>query len=284
MNKKYKLIPYIIYNGKNLTVIQNERTTCVLNDENLIDFFNYYDSCYDLSFTLEELKKKYNTKANSCLKYLLENSLAVELKEKNIIGVNKIKFFIDSEEIIESLKFNFCGINKTYSINFIDSKNINLSIFNDLNVDDIAYIILSSFNFSTYTKLANKLRKSNIIHKFVFYYNYSFYFTNYFKYEWHNPCPLCFFCHLEGSLRAESKLNKKISFQTLIDLIYTKTSHFNTEIVLDKYKILKLIFEVAKDLEKLSDYNIKLVKQLNVVNFNVDYDIATHWEVCVCHE
>ncbi len=283
MNKKYKLIPYLIHTDKNLTIIQNERTTCVLNDENLIDFFNLYDSSYDLSFTLSELKEKYGEKANWCLDYLLENALAIEI-EQSRTEVNEIKFFVDSNEIIKSLKFNFLGMDKICSMNYIDSKDSDLSIFDDLKGDDIAYIILSSFNFSSYTKLANKLRERNIIHKFVFYYNYSFYFTNYFRYEWHNPCPLCFFCNLEGSLMAESKLTQKISFQTLMDLVYTKTSYFNTEIILDNYKTLQLVSEVSKDVGELRDYSIKLIKQLNMYNFNTNYDIATHWEVCVCHE
>ncbi len=282
-NKQYKLIPYIIFNKDNLTIIQNERTTCVLKDENLIDFFKSYDSKYDLKFTFKDLQNKYKDKADFCLNFLLKNVLAVEVN-KNNTAINKIHFFTNSKELIESLNFNFKGLDKTFDTQFLNLNNSNLSVFDNVLKDDIAYIILSSFNFTTYTEIANKLREKNIIHKFVFYYNYHFYFSNYFKKEWHNPCPLCFFCHLEGSLRAESKLRQRTSFQNLMDLIYTKTSYFNTEIVLNNYKILKLISEISNDINNLNDYNIKMIKKLNAYNFNTDYDISTHWEPCVCNE
>ncbi len=282
-NKQYKLIPYIIFNKDNLAVIQNERATCVLKDENLIDFFKDYDSKYDLSFTFEYLQKKYKGKADFCLEFLLKNSLAVEVI-KNKTKINKIHFFTNSKELIGSLNFNFKGFDKTFDTHFLNFNDLNLSVFDNVLKDDIVYIILTSFNFRTYTEVANKLRGKDVMHKFVFYYNYSFYFTNYFKTEWHNPCPLCFFCHLEGSLRAESKLTQKISFQTLMDLIYTKTSYFNTEIILNNYKILKLVSEISKDVQGINDYNIKMVKKINACTFDTDYDIATHWEPCICNE
>lgn len=148
----------------------------------------------------------------------------------------------------------------------------------------VYYIVLNPFNYKQYTELANILKQNNVIHKFVFYYNYSFYFTNYHKANWHNPCPLCYFSHLESSLRSQSKLKGNVSFQTIIDLIYTKTVYFNTESILDNFKIIRLINEIIDDITDLNDYTVKLIKQLNMKTGKTDYDIAIPWEVCPCHE
>ncbi|EMB40440.1 hypothetical protein HMPREF9722_01410 [Treponema denticola ATCC 33520] len=47
---KYKLIPYLIHKNDEITVIQNEKTTCIITDTNLIDFFTSNDDNYNLSF------------------------------------------------------------------------------------------------------------------------------------------------------------------------------------------------------------------------------------------
>ncbi len=82
----------------------------------------------------------------------------------------------------------------------------------------------------------------------------------------------------------KKQLSGNISFQTIIDLIYTKTTYFNTEAILDNFKIIKLIHEIIEDITALNDYTVKLIKQLNMKTGITDYDIAILWEVCPCHE
>ena len=266
-----------------MTIVQNEQVTVVLLDEKLIDFFGKYDGIYDLSFSFNDLVELYDDKADFWLEFLLKNKLASENIKKNT-KINKIYFFIDSPLLIKSLKFNMQGSSTNFYINEFNYNDINMALFDSVEINDICYIVLTSFNYIAFQKLANLLREKNIIHKFVFYYNYCFYFTNYFKKEWHNPCPLCFFSHLEGSLRSEAKLNSRQSFQGLIDLIYAKTTYFNTEIILNNYKALKLINEISNDIQDLDEYRIKLIRCFNMSTYKLDYDVATHWDICDCNK
>lgn len=73
-------------------------------------------------------------------------------------------------------------------------------------------------------------------------------------------------------------------FKQLSILIYTKTVYFNTESILDNFKIIRLINEIIDDITDLNDYTVKLIKQLNMKTGKTDYDIAIPWEVCPCHE
>ncbi|EMB19860.1 hypothetical protein HMPREF9724_02452 [Treponema denticola SP37] len=47
---QYKLIPYLMYKNDEITVIQNEKTTCIITDTNLTDFVTSNDEHYNLSF------------------------------------------------------------------------------------------------------------------------------------------------------------------------------------------------------------------------------------------
>ena len=280
---KYKLIPYLMYKNDEITVIQNERTTCIITDTNLIDFFTSNDENYSLTFTLEDLTKRYGEEAELCLFFLLKNLLAI--KDECIpLAINRLYFFTNSEKIASSLKFNLSGLNIPYEVITFDINTVSAGLFLNLDKGAVYYVVLNPFNYKQYTLIANYLKQNNVIHKFCFYYNYSFYFTNYHKADWYNPCPLCYFSHLEGSLRSQSKLTENISFQTIIDLIYTKTIYFDTESILDNFKIIKLINEIIDDIADLNDYTVKLIKQLNIKTNRIDYDIAIPWEVCPCHE
>ena len=280
---KYKLIPYLMYKNNEITVIQNEKTTCIITDTNLIDFFTSNDDDYNLAFTLEDLKERYGEEGEFCLDFLLKNLLAIK-DEFTPQPINRLYFFTNSKEIASSLKFNLSGLNIPYDVISFDINPVSAELFLNLDKDAVYYIVLSPFNYKLYTELANCLKENNVIHKLAFYYNYSFYFTNYHKADWHNPCPLCYFSHLEGSLRSQSKLTGNVSFQTIIDLIYTKTVYFNTESILDNFKIIRLINEIIDDITDLNDYTVKLIKQLNMKTGKTDYDIAIPWEVCPCHE
>ncbi|MEL3911462.1 McbB family protein [Treponema pedis] len=280
---KYKLIPYLMYKNDEVTVIQNEKTTCIITDTNLIDFFTSNDENYNLTFTLEDLKERYGDNADSCLDFLLNNSLAVK-DEFTPRLINRLYFFTNSKEIASSLKFNLSGLHIPYDIITFDINMVSAELFFNLDKKAVYYVVLNPFNYKQYSLIANYLKENNVIHKFCFYYNYSFYFTNYHKADWHNPCPLCYFSHLEGSLRSQSKLTGNISFQTIIDLIYTKTTYFNTEAILDNFKMICLINEIIEDITALNDYTVKLIKQLNMKTGKTDYDIAIPWEVCPCHE
>ena len=53
---KYKLIPYLMYKNDEITVIQNEKTTCIITDTNLTDFLLGMMSIIILPLSLKTLK------------------------------------------------------------------------------------------------------------------------------------------------------------------------------------------------------------------------------------
>ena len=141
-----------------MTSVQNEQVTVVLLDEKLIDFFGKYDGIYDLSFSFNDLVELYDDKADFWLEFLLKNKLASENIKKNT-KINKIYFFIDSPLLIKSLKFNMQGSSTNFYINEFNYNDINMALFDSVEINDICYIVLTSFNYSAFQKLANLLRK-----------------------------------------------------------------------------------------------------------------------------
>ena len=157
-NKKYKLIPFLLYHDEEMTIVQNEQVTVVLLDKKLIDFFGKYDGIYDLSFSFNDLVELYDDKADFWLEFLLKNKLASENIKKNT-KINKIYFCIDSPLLIKSLKFNMQGSSTNFYINEFNYNDINMALFDSVEINDICYIILTSFNYIAFQKLANLLRK-----------------------------------------------------------------------------------------------------------------------------
>lgn len=280
--KSYKLIPYLIHKNEEVAIIQNEQTTCVIKDKTLINFFVENDDKPSFQFTLDDLTKCFGEKAQEFLDFMLQNSLICvdEFKAK---AIERVSFFTNSKLIYESLEYNLKGLSISYTVKLFE--NPQELTKEDFSSDDtVSYFILNPFSYNEYCELESLLKELDVIHKFAFYYNYRFYFTNYHRASWHNPCPLCYFSHLEGSLRAVSKRTNKMSFQTIVDLIYTKMTYFNCEAILDNAKLIPLINEVLLDLKDLNHYTIKCVKNINLSTGVVEYDVATHWEVCSCHD
>lgn len=80
-----------MYKNEAITVIQNEKTTCIVTDKNLIDFFAINEMQYNLTFTREYLIEKYGEQADFCLDFLLNNSLAVK-DEVKLLPIKQIYF------------------------------------------------------------------------------------------------------------------------------------------------------------------------------------------------
>lgn len=106
---KYKLIPYLMYKNDEITVIQNEKTTCIITDTNLIDFFTSNDDDYNLSFTLEDLKERYGEEGEFCLDFLLKNLLAIK-DEFTPQPINRLYFFYQFKRNYFFIKIQFIGI------------------------------------------------------------------------------------------------------------------------------------------------------------------------------
>ena len=118
---------------------------------------------------------------------------------------------------------------------------------------------------------------------FSFVYNSKIYISNLYQKDWYNPCPKCFFANIESNLRAYAQYEDGYSFQTIVDIIYSKESRFELNAPISKGLLVTLLSEVFK--MRLNDYNVlsARVKEIDF-NGNIKYDIATNFELCDCFE
>ena len=283
MGLNYRIFPYIITDIDDYAVVQNVKTICFLKDKKLIKFLKNKESEYTLNFTYEILNEYMGTQTDESLQFLLENQLIEEIKKVDLL-YDKLIVTSNDKLIIDSMNYNLDGINVKYSCHYFENKNLKYKCYEKNTEKPLYIIVLNPFNYSEFVKIVEDMKQKNVICRFAFLYNNKFYITNYYKKDWYNPCPLCFFSQLETSLRAKSKIYSRPTFQTIMDLIYKKSTNFNIEIKLNNFKCLILIKGLLEDIEKLDEVNIKNIKAIDINNGYVEYDQALHWELCDCYE
>jgi McbB family protein len=147
-------------------------------------------------------------------------------------------------------------------------------------------IFLDPFIYNDFICLDKYMKEQNIITKFVFYYNYSLYITNFYKYSWHTPCPKCFLSNLESHLRG-SQYTDGLNFQLLIDLIYKKNLNFPVSADISSYDLLSLMFFLKKQLlefESNENYVVNELCEISLENNQTVKDNSVYWEMCDCYE
>lgn len=276
----FKILPYIITAIDDYAVIQNAQNTVVVKSIPLIEFFKKYDSETHLYFSKEDLKMIFIDEADIIIKFMIDNKL-LRLESPRNISYKKVIFCSNDSTFIESAKFN---LNSRDTVMEFISLNelIECELLPD--ADSLYIVFLNPFNINVLSKVVDSLNCMNALMKVGFYYNNMIYASNYYKREWNNPCPKCFFSNLEGTLRGRSKGTKTVSFATLMDLIYKKEPLFNIHAKLENNDLLPLIDILNDDLRSDQNSQANLV---NMIDFNkriVWTDKAIYWEVCSCYE
>ena len=158
----------------------------------------------------------------------------------------------------------------------------NLSSSN-INSESLYFIILNPFDYKDFVAICDRLKALNTYVTICFAYNSMFYISNLYKNEWYNPCPKCYFAHLETSLRSKSKISTKATFQTIVDLIYNKECSFQVCLPTTKKNILPLITEIMLYSKNDLNYLANRVAKVELMG-EVTYDQCNHWELCDCFE
>lgn len=277
---KYKVFPFLITNCEEMSVIQNSQSIVVIKDSQMIDFFNWVDSNEVYEVSKEQLNEIFKEKANAAIEFMQKNSLLGEIKQK-IINYEDVTVVSNDEIFINSMKFNSVGHNKKLIYELLPRDFHDFKINNPKNL----YIFfLNPFHYKYYIKLVNIVRDNNILSRFGFYYEQRIFLSNYYKQEWYNPCPLCFFGNVESSLRGNSKVLNTVSFQTLLDLIYKKEPGFEIENIFTNYSISIFVNTLLNDLDIVNNSQINNVKYIDFSKNIVLTDQAIHWELCDCYE
>jgi McbB family protein len=279
---KYKIYPFLLHNFEdNQLVVQNMKNIVLLHHKDMIEFFYELDKYSYQSLNTVLLSKYFGKKTNDALQFLIDNQLIFEEKNHSLI-YKTVNIFSNDECINKSLKFNLEGSEK--KINFFQ-----VDIYDMLKLDysnkseDLNIFILNPFNYKEIVELTSYLKKVNLMFQMIFYYNNYFYISNYYKEEWMNPCPCCFFSKIESELRAESQMGIN-TFQTIMDLIYKREPMFQTEAILQPCNILPLINIIKKQISSFDESLLKLVNSLDINTSRVTVDVAMHWELCDCND
>lgn len=277
---EYRIFPFLITNCEEISVIQNSQSTVILKKSEMIDFFNWIDSSGVYEVSMKQLNEIFNEQTEKAIEFMQRNNLIGEIKQK-IISYEDITVVSNDEIFIKSMKFNSKGHNENFIYELLPR---DFHDFKINNLQSLYIFFLNPFHYKYYTELINIIRDNNILSRFGFYYEHRIFLSNYYKQEWYNPCPLCFFGNVESSLRGNSKLLNTVSFQNLLDLIYKKEPGFEVENTFNNYSILTFVDTLLKDLDIDNNSQINNVQYIDFNKNIVLSDQAIHWELCDCYE
>ncbi|MCL1934880.1 MAG: McbB family protein [Defluviitaleaceae bacterium] len=278
----YEVRPFLLYPIKIGTILQNNISTTVISNENLISFLQNLEENRTIELSEEYLKSNFCDKSDKIKDFLLENKIIQPIVEK-IINLKNI-CVISNDEIFTNVSKMFMNDLDIYKkIDYINTYN---NDFENINKDTLAIIFFNPFNLKEFETIIDKLKNKKCTIKSIFYYNHSIYISNYYNFVWKNPCPKCFFYSLEAQLRGFNRRKDSINFQTLIDLFYTKQINFNLEFISKSYHFIPIIDIIFKDLRFLNNFNdfANTVYEISVEGISESADIAYHWEMCNCYE
>lgn len=277
---EYKIFPFIITDCEEYSVIQNAKNTVILKDSLMISFFHWVEKNVEYNINKVQLSEFFKEEVDEAILFMKNNSL---LNDVILINMEFEKITVVSNDKIfkDSMKFNSIGRDENITYELLP-KDIN--DFHINNTEDLYIFFLNPFNYRHYIELVNFVKECNVVSRFAFYYNHSIFLSNYYKKEWYNPCPICFFGNVESSLRGASKASNTVSFQTLLDLIYKKDPKFEIKNNFTNYSILTLVNTLLDELNYIDNTHINDVKYIDFNRNIVMSDQSMHWELCDCYE
>ncbi len=216
----YKVNPFIWHDlSEKETFFQTKLSSIIITNKNLVRMLKDLEKNEVINFE-ESLLSNYfrSNMINNVLVFLEENKLIKKLDIENN-KVNEVLVYTDDSEFSELFDYVFSEkftISHQSSISHLESKNMD---------GKLLIVFLKAFNFKEYENIVNIAKEKNVVIKIIFSYNHHIYFSNFYKREWYNPCPICFFSELESQLRGEIT-SDTANFQTIIDLLYTKSQNF----------------------------------------------------------
>lgn len=279
--KEIKISPFIITIISEVeAVIQNSKTITIINNDKMISLFKQVDESNELNISIKDLEKYFGQEYQEALDFMIQNKLVSE-KEKAVLQFNNIRFLTNNSIFESSLKFNLQGSDRNNIVNYFnDFKDINSSMIKD----DLCILLLNPFSYRELNQFITEIKENDILIKVGFYYNNKFYISNFYKRSWYNPCPLCYFAHIEAMLRAETEIYKAMSFQTIMDIIYKKQPKFEVQDIFTNIKIIPILNSIIKETSNINEKQLNRVQFIDYNNGIITYDEALHWELCDCYE
>lgn len=225
----------------------------------------------------EEFYKIFGIETKNILRFLEDNRI-LKKKEEQRIDIKRIVIVSDDNFFVRVIQEYFSDIHPILAVSNNDIQNF------DYEENDLILSYIKHFSIEELELLRQCSEKNDSYLKVIFPYDSKIYFTNFYKKSWYTPCPLCFFYELEGQLRGESG-EYSITFQTLMDFIYTKKANFQYEVLLSKMDYLSIGFILSKYLKSnMDESKFNEIIELDLKNGRINRDISYHWGYCDCYE
>lgn len=283
MGDTYKVYPFVITKWEDYAIIQNCNNITILKDQEMIRFFESMDAESSLVISEGELNHHFPQSTDSAMSFMICNKLMCKVKVANRYFENLL-FLTNDLICYNSFIYNSEGCEISSDAVYIEDFATLPEEYWHEHRNDLIIFMLNPFSLKMLEKVVNIVREYNITTRVVFSYNNNVYFSNYYKPEWYNPCPKCFFAHLEGALRCASHLQDAPSYQTIIDLIYTRSPAFPIYNRFTPHIVVPIISELLKDVPINDNYNVNGVKIYDISKRKINYDNIIHWELCDCYE
>lgn len=281
----YEITQFLIIEiNKDDAVIMTDSNVVNLTNSFMIEFLKEIELYQKNEISYSYISDYFEEDTDEAIEFLMNNGL-LNLKKTKELKYKKVNYIVNDMRIFELLSVNTKGIDTDLRIEYSKSIRDTLSIIkNNVEEEDYTIIVMNPFNFKDLHKIVEASKDRDLMIKIVFFYNYSFYFTNIYKDTWGTPCPICFFSNLEATLRGEAKFSSYDNFQTIMDIVYSKKETFLVGYNYKEYQLSFLVSNLIFEVKELKDHDICIVKRIDMNDNSIEYDSAYHWELCDCYE
>lgn len=281
----YEITQFLIIEiNKDDAVIMTDSNVVNLTNSFMIEFLKEIELYQKNEISYSYISDYFEEDTDEAIEFLMNNGL-LNLKKTKELKYKKVNYIVNDMRIFELLSVNTKGIDTDLRIEYSKSIRDTLSIIkNNVEKEDYTIIVMNPFNFKDLHKIVEASKDRDLMIKVVFFYNYSFYFTNIYKDTWGTPCPICFFSNLEATLRGEAKFSSYDNFQTIMDIVYSKKETFLVGYNYKEYQLSFLVSNLIFEVKELKDHDICIVKRIDMNDNSIEYDSAYHWELCDCYE
>lgn len=278
-------IPHTV--STNQTALQHRRGIVLISDKGLITSIPLLKEMIGRPMLLEEIQTLFKSKSESYIKFLIENKI-IQKKIFPNFDIENINFFSNHEGIQDL-------IDKSYFENhqYTSYKNSNSFVQKVIeSKNEVFLIFLNPYNRELAQEIRNSLT-TNETSLSIFSYIYSgrLYIESLYSPSWKNPCHVCQFSHIESELRYGAAHG--ITYQQIIDYLYTENKNFSISTPLDFVDILNIASQLVNRFDLLLALNSP--KYLTIEEFTkgivmdidskeVQRDTTFHWELCDCYD
>lgn len=290
MKKNYKVNKFLTHQLENSEiVVQNMQGIIKIHNEVLIDLILDWDLKSIKRVSYEILLEKFSEYTDEAIEFLTSNGILIEEKEKTI-NIKRISV-VTNDDFIQELLLRALSVDYGDDLEIHRSSDEhNIQLINEK--DQLTIVFLNPYSKKFALNIRDHFKGNNTSYLLMSYiYHNMFYMDCLYNYDWHTPCHGCHMGHLETQMRVGKASN--LTYQQLIDLIYSEDEDFPIGFPLKELQKLKIATEILERVNMfIHDFRTSLIHPedinktivLNLENYSRVEDTSIHWELCDCYE